>query len=167
MSKRNKILTIFTAIFFGGIAVSLSACDVEPDTSWEDIGAPLPRAEVSRKVYMNQMCLNSTTPFYSDYFKKFNVSLDGYCECASDWVVTQIKPEDDHEFALAYHEINYTDTEMAIQSNYSEAELRQHLATRMQGYATDYGLSVRSILGKAEAVNKVLAHCGNLDSHSK
>lgn len=121
------------------------------NSAWANNQAP-------RISYMTQMCHNSTAAIIKMSLKQNAQNVDEFCGCVAKEAIKQSTQEDDHTYALAYHETNIV-MERSIRYNQAASDIVHELSKRSESYERDYDISFEQLAQQAEPAVEALTYC--------
>ena len=94
----------------------------------------------ARQSYMTQTCHHSTAPILKQAMKGRSKDVNDFCACVSKTALDTLTQEQDHTYALAYHEVHIV-VQRLKRYDQPVIEMAADYKNRRAGYVADYDIS--------------------------
>lgn len=111
-----------------------------------------------RQSYQTQVCHHSTAGIIKKSLRQESKSVDAFCGCLTNKVITRISQPEDHAYALAYHETNIV-IERSQRYNQPMHEIAKEFAVRSAGYDKDLGISPQDLERHTGPAHSDILYC--------
>ena len=96
--------------------------------------------QAARHTYMTQTCHHSTAPIFKQALQRKSKDVNDFCACVSKTAVSKLTQEQDHTYALAYHEAHIV-AQRSKRYDQPVIEMAADYENRRASYVADYGIA--------------------------